>query len=303
MPIRLAAALLLALSLTAGAPTARAAPAADITLNLLVGGQQRTAFLHVPANLDPAREYPLVIGFHGGLGNAPGYIRNSDLFAKGERAGFIVVCPQGTPVAVAMAGDHRVWNSGPEYARATRGADDVAFTRALIDKIAALYPLDVRRVYATGFSNGAQMAYLLALKASDAIAAIAPMSGGRSADGLAPGRPVPVMHFHGTADGYYPFEGGRGAQSIGPASHVAIDAVIAEWRGFDNARARATIVTHEGWEMRVYDGAAPVSLVLVQGMGHQIAGGSDDHLPHQAMKSEPDAVAMALGFFGEHALP
>jgi poly(3-hydroxybutyrate) depolymerase len=86
---------------------------------------------------------------------------------------------------------------------------------------------------------------------------------------------------------------------IGPTSHVAIDAVIAEWRGFDHARARATIISHEGWEMRSHDGAAPVSLVLIQSMGHQIAGGADDHLPRQAMKSEPDEVAMALGFFGE----
>jgi hypothetical protein len=36
------------------------------------------------------------------------------------------------------------------------------------------------------------------------------------------------------------------------------------------------------------------------GMGHQIAGGHDDRLPHQAMRSEPDAAAMALSFFAEH---
>jgi poly(3-hydroxybutyrate) depolymerase len=91
---RLAATLLLAFGLAGASLPARAASAADITLNLMVGGQERIAYLHVPANLDPARRYPLVIGFHGGLGNAPGYIRNSGLFAKGERAGFIVVCPQ-----------------------------------------------------------------------------------------------------------------------------------------------------------------------------------------------------------------
>jgi hypothetical protein len=39
------------------------------------------------------------------------------LFEKGERAGFIVVCAEGT--AVLRFGDHRVWNSGPEYATPT----------------------------------------------------------------------------------------------------------------------------------------------------------------------------------------
>jgi hypothetical protein len=31
--------------------------------------------------------------------------------------------------------------------------------------------------------------------------------------------------------------------------------------------------------MQVHAGPAPVTLVLINGMGHQIAGGSDDHLP------------------------
>jgi poly(3-hydroxybutyrate) depolymerase len=62
-------------------------------------------------------------------------------------------------------------------------------------------------------------------------------------------------------------------------------------------------VDHDGWQMLLHEGPAPVELVLVEGMGHQIAGGADDHLPNQAMRNEPDAIKLALQFFGAHPIP
>jgi polyhydroxybutyrate depolymerase len=294
-------ALVFAVLTLAGAPTR--ALAADVTLTIDVGGVQRTAFVHAPDKIDPGRRYPLVIGFHGGAGNAEGYIQNSQLFAKGEAAGFIVVCPQGTAIPTPWPGDHRIWNSGAEYEQPSHGADDVAFTRMIIDRVSAMYRVDPRRVFVTGFSNGGQMAYRLALELADRIAAIAPMSGGRLAGGARPSRPVPVMHFHGLADTVYPLRGGLGPNSIGRTPHVGIDDVIDEWRRFDGADPTSTIEPHEGWEVHRHAGAAPVVLVLVEGMGHQIAGGEDDRLPGQPMRAQPDAVGMALSFFLEHPMP
>lgn len=233
------------LSVTAGCVPALAQPARDITLTLTVRGQQRTAYLHVPANLALVRSHPLVLGYHGGAGNAEGYIQQSGIFAKGEQAGFIVVCPQGT--ALLGTNNHRVWNSGPEYVTATRNADDVAFTAALIDEVSARYPIDPKRVYATGFSNGAQMSYRLALELSERIAAIATMSGGRLAEGSRPTHPVALIHFHGTADGFYPLEGGLGPHSVGHAPHVAIRAVIREWLQFNGAHLLPRVVDHGSW--------------------------------------------------------
>lgn len=43
--------------------------------------------------------------------------------------------------------------------------------------------------------------------------------------------------------------------------------------------------------------------MTVLSMGHQIAGGDDDHLPQQAMRDQPDAVGMALEFFAAHPMP
>jgi polyhydroxybutyrate depolymerase len=302
------------LHLAAGLPfvsrTARAQadptrpPRAEIarvtTLTVTIGDQARAALLHIPSTFDRRRKYPLVLGYHGGLRNAKAYVEQSQLFAKGEQAGFIVACPQGTPMF--RMGNFRMWNSGPEYAQVLRNVDDVAFTRALIARIAVQYPIDSKRIYITGFSNGAQMAYRLAVELADKVAAIAPMIGARLAGNLRPTRPVPILHIHGTADDYYPIDGGRGLYTFGVVPHVPVESVIAEWSSFNGDAPSHRLVTHDGWDMQVYDGPAPVVLVRVLGMGHQIAGGSDDHLPLQAMRTAPDALAMALVFFGEHPI-
>jgi polyhydroxybutyrate depolymerase len=286
-------------------PVTAQAPARDETLSVNVGGLNRIAYLHVPANLDTTKEAPLVIGFHGGAGNARGYITQSRLFLQADRVGFIAVCPEGTqlpPSRRLPAGDHRVWNSGPVYAAASRNADDIAFTRGIIAAVAAKYPVDSRRVFATGFSNGAQMCYRLALELSDRIAAIAPMSGGRLAAGERPRRPVPVFHFHGTRDGVYPFEGGLGPHSLGRAPHDPIAAVIAEWVRFNGAKETPKVTTGDGWELRIHEGPAPVQLCIIQGHGHQIAGGLPNRLPQQVLQPKPDTVALALEFFGAHPM-
>jgi polyhydroxybutyrate depolymerase len=78
--------------------------------------------------------------------------------------------------------------------------DDVGFVRALIDKLAENFPIDRRRIYATGMSNGGMMAHRLAAEASDIIAAVAPVAGGMVLPALISKRAVPVMHMHSVDD-------------------------------------------------------------------------------------------------------
>ena len=299
---------LIGAAVTAGlAGATRAAPKPEghtqpVALDIDVNGRARTAWAAFGPAPDSSRPAPLVIGFHGGAGNAEGYISNSQLLAKGTQAGFVVVCPQGTPIQLRLPGDHRVWNSGPEYEAASGGADDVLFARQLIAEAGKIHAIDPARIFLTGFSNGAQMAYRLALELSNRIAAIAPMSGGRLAGGERPSRPVPVMHFHGAADSVYPFAGGLGAHSLGRTPHAPIEQVIREWVAFDQASPTPEVQAHGGWELQHHGGPAAVDLLLVSGMGHQIAGGGDNHLPDQALSPAPDAVAMALKFFADQAL-
>jgi polyhydroxybutyrate depolymerase len=95
-------------------------------------------------------------------------------------------------------------------------SDDIGFIAALIDRIASETAVDRSRIYATGMSNGAMLAYQLAAARPDLFAAIAPVSGtigGTTREGerfviAPPDRPVPVMVIHGRKDPYVLFDGG-----------------------------------------------------------------------------------------------
>ena len=88
--------------------------------------------------------------------------------------------------------------------------DDVKFVSMLLDDLATVVNVDPKRVFATGMSNGGMMCYRLAAELSDRIAAIAPVSGTIAISAYKPMRPVPIMHFHGTADKIVPFTGPNG---------------------------------------------------------------------------------------------
>jgi polyhydroxybutyrate depolymerase len=176
----------------------------DHQCTLEVGGRERSYLVHVPPKYDPRQPTPVVLAFHGGMTNAAIMALASGLSEKADKAGFIVVYPNGTGKGNLLL----VWNSGGfEKSFAEKLPDDVAFVGAILDNLARRVNVDPKRVYATGISNGGMMCYRLAAELSQRIAAIAPVSGTTSVDKCRPRRPVPVMHFHGTEDKFVPFQG------------------------------------------------------------------------------------------------
>src|SRR5690606_6241120 len=79
----------------------------------------------------------------------------------------------------------------------TPPADDVGFVDAMLADLAPL--VDERRVYASGFSNGAGFAARLAVDRSETFAAVA-FSGGGLTGAHSPARPVPTYETIGSAD-------------------------------------------------------------------------------------------------------
>jgi polyhydroxybutyrate depolymerase len=58
-----------------------------------------------------------------------------------------------------------------------RKAADVDFDREMIEDLSIRFKVDKRRIYATGFSNGASMAFQVGRKFPRKFAAIAPVAG------------------------------------------------------------------------------------------------------------------------------
>jgi polyhydroxybutyrate depolymerase len=194
------------------------------------GGRKRFYEIHVPPQYIAATPTPVVMVFHGG-GGYPAAVRyQSGMDGVSDRHGFIVVYPAGTGLLYDRL---LTWNGliccGYAW---NHHIDDVGFTRAVLDDLGRYFHLDTKRVYATGISNGAILTYLLARELSDRIAAIGPVAG-LCPPGRTPGsRPVPIIHFHGTADKNYPFEGGVGPLSATKTNFESVPSVIRAWVAF-----------------------------------------------------------------------
>ena len=178
---------------------------------ITVDGLERTYRLYVPASL-PGTPVPLFVGLHGGTGWGDQFATTDHIEGLAESNGFLVVHPDGVKV---LGGRGGVWNGGVCCGRAARdGIDDVAFITALVDRLAATYAVDDRRVFAFGHSNGGIMSYRLACEAADRIVGIGVVAGTLGIDTCAPTQPVSGLHVHGDADTNLPLAGGVGADGI-----------------------------------------------------------------------------------------
>jgi polyhydroxybutyrate depolymerase len=173
---------------------------------LQFGGAMRQYRLHVPAGYT-GQPSPLVFSMHGYLSNYMEQPTLSGFSTLADREGFLVVYPNGGGSPMLS------WNAGDccEYTETTR--DDVGFIAALIDEIGSKACVDLKRVYATGYSNGGFLSHRLACQLSNRIAAIATVAGvlGIPPETCTPARPVSVLQLHGNADLVVPYPGGTPA--------------------------------------------------------------------------------------------
>jgi polyhydroxybutyrate depolymerase len=171
----------------------------DNTWTIVSKGTNRTAKVHVPAIYDRTKPTPVVLNFHGYTSDAAQQEILTQMTPKSDKEGFIVVYPQGL---------NQSWNAGACCGQsAMTGVDDVQFVSDLIDALEAQLCVDAKRVFATGMSNGGFLSHRLACELSNRVAAVAPVAGVLGIANCKPARPVPVMHFHGTADALVPWNG------------------------------------------------------------------------------------------------
>jgi polyhydroxybutyrate depolymerase len=186
-------------------PTAAASLApADTQRSLSVNGLERSYNLYIPAGLDSSRPAPLVFVFHGYSMDAASMVTITGLNSIADVSKFILVYPTGTGAAGQLS-----WNAGTCCGYASENSvDETAFVRQIITDVGTIARVDPQRIYASGFSNGAFMAYRLACEMPDTFAAIAPVSGGLKFYPCMPGNKISVIHFHGLNDNVVPYADG-----------------------------------------------------------------------------------------------
>lgn len=261
-----------------------ALPAGDHRFTLQHGGRERSYLVHVPPGVPVQNPAPAIVSFHGGGGNAKAQQEYTRLDALADRERFVVVYPEGTG---GMAGRLHTWNAGIccGYANAN-GVDDVGFVAAMLDDLAARTPLDAKRVYATGMSNGAMMAYRLAAELPQRIAAIAPVAGAMVKPGPI-GRGVPILHIHSVDDPRALYAGGLGPpfpMTSTRVQHPPVAETLARWSEANgckrepkageprrNSGHTATLVTYQGC-------LVPLQHWKLTGAGHVWPGGKRKYL-------------------------
>ena len=278
------------------------AVAETIERTLRVGARERSYEIDLPARRDSAAPLAVVIVFHGGGGPADSVRRQSRMSVKGDAEGFIAVYPQGSG---GIAGKLRTWNAGTCCGHAMQQRiDEIAFVAALLDDLRSTVAIDRARVYATGISNGAMMAYEVACALADRIAAIAAVAGEMTAlDRCRPSRPMPVLVIHGSADRNLPIDGGVGAKAFAVHEVRSLASAIDFWRRHDGCSESARSAVDGVVRRMSYsscNGGSEVEVVTIEGGGHSWPGG--DRLARflDPPSTSLDATDEMWRFFARH---
>jgi polyhydroxybutyrate depolymerase len=268
------------------------------TGTIVVSGHTRPYIVHVPERYDPTKPTALVISIHGAM-NWPAFqMRLSGWNRLADEEGFIVVYPGGEGTGPA------VWHLRGHTAE---GMPDVVFISQLIESLRATYNIDPARIYANGLSNGGGMSFALSCRMSHRIAAVGLVGAAHLVpwEWCADTKPVPMIAFHGTADTFTPYQGGK--VWIAPEPFPSIPKWTANWarrnRCAPNAveSASATNVTKLEYTRCADD--ASVELYTIRNGGHTWPGGLQ--LPEWTLgetNRDIDATRVMWKFYQEHPL-
>jgi len=177
-----------------------AVAAGEEKVTLTSGGVERWYLRHVPPTHDGSTPMPVVVDLHGYSEGADVHALVSGLGPYGDEQGFVTVTPHGQG-----QGPVPLWDTTP-------GGPDHVFLEGMLDEVEASLCVDTSRVFVTGLSNGAMMTSMLACELSGRFAAAAPVAGVTEMPDCQADRPVPVVAFHGTDDGFLAYDGGLGPQ-------------------------------------------------------------------------------------------
>ena len=154
-----------------------------------IDGVKREALIHTPAKKTEGK-VPLVFDFHGHGGTARHAARTHHIHTDWPEAAVVYMQGLNTPGKLTdPEGKRTGWQSGP----GDQKDRDLHFFDAVLASMKKDYPIDEKRIYATGHSNGGAFTYLLWAKRGDTFAAFAPVA---AAAGLCflEAKPKPLFH-------------------------------------------------------------------------------------------------------------
>ena len=197
---------------------ATALKSGDSTKKITVGTLSREYILHVPSGYTGSTAVPLVVDFHPIGGSDTEWRSGSPYPAVIDKDGVVSAFPNGEPSPnLGNAWDVEGCCTSPINGVAV---DDVAFAKALVADVEKVACIDVKRVYAVGFSMGGGMSNYLGCHAGEVFAAAGPASFDLTQQNVgdcAPARPITMIEWRGKNDTTVPYAGGHSALVTGMA--------------------------------------------------------------------------------------
>jgi polyhydroxybutyrate depolymerase len=282
--------------------------------SLMIDERERIYFLHIPECSSDGESLPLVLMFHGGGGHARTFSKHTGWIEKAEEECFLVVFPNGTPEdpeqPVSFSGNPQTWNDGS--GRFNQDVDDIAFVEEMIITISEQLPVDPKRIYAAGFSNGASMAFRLGIELDHYFSAVAAVAGALWIPDFSLDDPVSLFYMTGSEDPLNPINGGAPRLAVGenePGGDTPkppVEQHIQLWtRALACEHTPKVLVKSDLMDGIIYSdcrGTAVVQYYLLHGVGHHWPGGILQ-LPQIYLgpaTDEINATDLIWEFFEEH---
>jgi polyhydroxybutyrate depolymerase len=281
----------------------------DHVHELDVAGVRRRYVVHLPPSFDAFAQHPVVVMMDGRGGTPWTAMKSSGWSRKADEKHFVAVYPEAMKLNPKgpqhFLDNPQMWNAGGRGSNSYRtDVDDAGFLRAVIRDVQDRFNTDPARVYMTGFSNGALMAFRFAVEHADLIAAIGPVAAHFRIRDARPARAVPMIAFFGKQDPISPFEGGEvklpwGATETRPPARETPE----RWaRAIGLAQGPQVEDRSDGVTITRYGN--DVVFYAIDGLGHVWPGGHR-LLPERlvgAASEKVNATDIMWSFFDQRAL-
>lgn len=290
-----------------------------LSLSLATHDGRRTYLAYVPSSYDSKKALPLVLMLHGGGGTGRAAMWETGWADKAESEGFVVAFPDAMPPdrtrASHFSRNPQLWNDGSgRFYSEQNAVDDVAFVKAALDDLVGRYAIDRKRIFVTGFSNGASMSFRVGAELSNRVAAIAPVAGACWLESIQLKRPVSMCYITGTADPLNLIDGGKPKLANGASDDVRAKAKppvrtsILRWlSAIGSTSTPAKVSDVNGVHTESYgpdQNGAEVAYVTVSELGHTWAGGKS-LLPESMVgktSNKINATDVIWSFFQQHPM-
>ncbi len=234
---------------------------------VVLDGRERRVRIDLPPERAP--KAPLVLAFHGFTGSPEDLRQQSGLTAAAARRGWVVAYPEGT----RDGSGRRFFQVGYRF-HGHLQVDDVQAARELAGRLIRDLDLDPRAVFVTGFSNGADLSFLLGSRPNPFPRAIAPVCGTMMSDWtpfLAPSARPSVLAVNVMDDPITRWDGDRKDRD-GWGPYWGTEDVIQAWVAHLGGVPEGAPILEDGIRRSRWvgvDGGSELGFLAVQRGGHR----------------------------------